>query len=130
VVGRSVSRRVLVLGGATTLAGVSTANFRRTAHSLNTFRCPTCRTQRALQISLSTPGAWELLIAFGLRLRTVAAGDRCAAGGFGYYPLRRKAFFVILIASMDGVMSLQKISMESSAAAPRRRGLVREKRMG
>ena len=128
MVRRSVSRSVLVLGGATTLAGVSTASFRRATYSLDTFRCPACRTQRALQISLSTSSAWEFLIAFGLRLRTVAAGDGCAAGGFRYYSLRREAFFVILVASMDGVMPLQKISVESSAALPRIRGLAREER--
>ena len=84
MIGRSISRSVLVLGGATALARVSTASFRRTTHSLDTFRCPTRGTQCAFQISLSTSGAWELLVAFCFRLGTVAAGNGCATGRFGY----------------------------------------------
>jgi hypothetical protein len=59
---------------------------------------------------LSAPGARKLLVAFRLRLCTITAGDGCAAGGLRYDALRWEAFFVVLVAAVYGVMSLQKIS--------------------
>ena len=56
-----------------------------------------------------TPTTWELLVAFGLRFRAVAAGNRRAARGFRYYSLRREAFFVVLVATMYSVMPLQEV---------------------
>lgn len=59
---------------------------------------------------MSAPGARKLLVAFRLRLCTITAGDGCAAGGLRYDALRWEAFFVVLVAAVYGVMSLQKIS--------------------
>lgn len=115
MVGRSVARVVLVLGGATTLTRVSTGSLSGTTDSLHTFGCSPCRTQCAFQVPLRTSGAWELLVAFRLRLRTITAGYRCATGGLGYYPLRGEPFFVVLVAAVYGVMSLQKVSEGLSA---------------
>ena len=59
---------------------------------------------------MSAPGARKLLVAFRLRLCTITAGDGCAAGGLWYYALWGEALFVVLVAAVYGVMSLQKIS--------------------
>jgi hypothetical protein len=64
---------------------------------------------------LCTPTARKLLVTLRLGFRAITAGDWCATGGFGYYALRWEAFFIVLIAAMDGVVTLQKITMIWSA---------------
>lgn len=59
---------------------------------------------------MSAPGARKLLVAFRLRLCTITAGDGCAAGGLWYYALWGESLFVVLVAAVYGVVSLQKIS--------------------
>jgi hypothetical protein len=66
---------------------------------------------------LSTSGARKLLVAFGLRLGTITAGNGCATGRLGYYPLGWEAFFVILVTAVDGVMPLQKVSSSEAHMA-------------
>jgi len=113
VVWRDIAGCVVVIRVAATLARIPAPSLRRTANPLDAFRCPPCRTQCAFQIPLSAPGARKLLVTLGLCLRTITAGDGRAAGGLWYYALRREALFVVLVAAVYGVVSLQKISEES-----------------
>lgn len=64
---------------------------------------------------MSTSTARELLVALGLRLRAVAASNWGSASGFRYYALRWKAFFIVLVSAVYGVVSLQEIPTYSSA---------------
>lgn len=130
MVGRSVARRVLGLSGAPAFARVSAVGFSRTTDTLYTLGCPPRRTQRAFQVPLSTPGTGELFVAFGLGLCTVTAGNGCATGRLWYYALGWETFFVILVAAVDGVMSLQKVSVRWSATRSVRPRTERRKEHG
>lgn len=59
--------------------------------------------------------ARELLVTLCLRLCAVAASDRRSAGGFWYYPLDGKTFFVVLVTAVYCVMPLQKVTVRLSA---------------
>jgi hypothetical protein len=100
-------RWILGFGGTTfTRASTSHTCLWRPTESCCPFRCATSRTKSALQVSLGTSTAWELLITFCLRLRTIAAGNRRSTCRLGYYALWRQSFLVVLISTVYGVMAL------------------------
>ena len=78
--------------------------------SIHILRRPSSRPQRTLQVPLCTSAARELLVTLRLRLRAIAASNGCPASRLRYYTLNWEAFFVVLVAAVYGVMSLQKIS--------------------
>ena len=85
---------------------------RRNNNTGDILRRPPSWTQCALQIPPRTPRTRKLLIALGLGLCTIAASNRCAACRLGNHAINGRNGFLILIASVDGVMSLQKIPGE------------------
>jgi hypothetical protein len=81
-----------------------------TADPVDVLGCSASWAECALQIPLCTSAAWELLVALGLGLCTVAARDRSPASRLWYYALDRQAFLVVLVSSVDSVVSLEQVS--------------------
>jgi hypothetical protein len=81
-----------------------------TADPVHVLGCSSSRAECALEIPLCTSAAWELLVALGLGLCTVAARDRSPAGRLWDYALDGQAFLVVLVSSMDSVVSLEQVS--------------------
>jgi hypothetical protein len=103
-----------------TRASTSSAQFCWSADPLYTFRGSPSGTQSTLQIPLSTSTAREFLVALRFGLCAIATSDRRSAGRLRYYPLRRKTLFVILVATVYGVMALQEVAKSMLILGPGR----------
>jgi hypothetical protein len=121
---RVPSRGGLNLWVAPMVAGTPTMDCFLTADPVHVLGCSSSRAECALQIPLCAPAAWELLIALGLSLCTVAARDGGSTSRLWYYTLDWQAFLVVLVSSVDSVVSLEQVPVGLV------RTLLEEKRRG